>query len=91
MNRGRSGGCHVTKVLLGSQMLKIHLKVSVDLSCSASMWICYLDQWYTCRSSCLRCFAEDCFQETVEAMVHLGIDAERRGQIFMVNHPHEEI
>lgn len=28
---------------------------------------------------------EDCFQETVEAMVSLGIDADKRAQIFRVS------
>ncbi|KAM7398457.1 hypothetical protein PAMA_006389 [Pampus argenteus] len=27
---------------------------------------------------------EDCFQETIEAMVHLGVNAERQGQIFRI-------
>lgn len=30
------------------------------------------------------CFAEDCFDETVEAMLHLGINAEMQGHIFRV-------
>lgn len=33
----------------------------------------------------IQCFTEDCFNETVEAMVHLGIDTERQNQIFWVS------
>lgn len=32
------------------------------------------------------CFTEDCFHETVEAMVHLGINTERQSQIFRVRY-----
>lgn len=30
------------------------------------------------------CFTEDCFDETIEAMVHLGINTENQKQIFKV-------
>lgn len=37
------------------------------------------------NSSFLSLFiTEDCFQETVQAMVHLGINAERQSQLFRV-------
>lgn len=31
-------------------------------------------------------FSEDCFNETLEALVHLGVNAERQGQIFRVGY-----
>lgn len=42
------------------------------------------DQSFSWLPNAEKMLEEDCFQETVEAMVHLGIDAERRGQIFRI-------
>ncbi|XP_074467568.1 unconventional myosin-XIX isoform X1 [Sebastes fasciatus] len=42
------------------------------------------DQHFVWLPNSEKTVEEDCFQETVEAMVHLGINAERRSQIFRI-------
>ncbi|XP_062341362.1 unconventional myosin-XIX [Osmerus eperlanus] len=47
-------------------------------------WRMPCDQRFAWLPNAENTLEEDCFQETVEAMVHFGIDAERRGQIFTI-------
>ncbi|XP_047463198.1 unconventional myosin-XIX [Mugil cephalus] len=47
-------------------------------------WMMYQDQCYVWLPNSEKNIEEDCFHETVEAMVHLGIDAERQEQIFRI-------
>ncbi|XP_069003028.1 unconventional myosin-XIX [Embiotoca jacksoni] len=47
-------------------------------------WKMSLDQQFVWLPNSEKTVEEDCFNDTVEAMVHLGIDAERQRQIFKV-------
>ncbi|KAG7314737.1 hypothetical protein KOW79_022040 [Hemibagrus wyckioides] len=47
-------------------------------------WEMPCDQKFTWLPNAEKSLEEDCFQETVEAMVNLGIDAHKRAQIFRI-------
>ncbi|KAM6970450.1 unconventional myosin-XIX [Aplochiton taeniatus] len=47
-------------------------------------WRMPLDQSFAWLPNAEKTLEEDCFHETTEAMVHLGINAERQGEIFRI-------
>uniref|UniRef100_A0A667ZT66 Myosin XIX n=1 Tax=Myripristis murdjan TaxID=586833 RepID=A0A667ZT66_9TELE len=47
-------------------------------------WRMPKDQQFVWLPNAEKTLEEDCFQETLEAMVHLGINAEKQGQIFKI-------
>ncbi|CAN9501609.1 unnamed protein product [Ophioblennius macclurei] len=47
-------------------------------------WMMARDQPFVWLPNCEKSIEEDCFVETVDAMVHLGIDEEKQQQIFRI-------
>ncbi|KAJ7997386.1 hypothetical protein DPEC_G00228450 [Dallia pectoralis] len=47
-------------------------------------WKMLHDQTFAWLPNAEKTLEEDCFDETVEAMVHLGLDAEKQGHIFRI-------
>ncbi|XP_068187306.1 unconventional myosin-XIX [Antennarius striatus] len=47
-------------------------------------WKMPLGQWFAWLPNSEKTIEEDCFEETLEAMVHLGIDVGRQRQIFKI-------